>query len=440
MVISSIDLKDGKVVQLKNGKDKVLERTNADQIINEFNKYGETAVIDLDAALGNIQTDEKGKSSTVNTELLKSLLRKGNVRVGGGIKTVKQAKELISLGAEKVIIGSFAWANEEQRAQGKILNTEFLQELVDTIGKQRVIISVDSIDGIIAVKGWTETIGIPLIEGAKEAEKFASELLFTCVEKEGCMQGTDTVRVKELRNAVSCRLVVAGGVSSLEEVVELEKLGCDVQLGMALYTEKVYLKDCFIECLNWQKAQEQTAGLIPVIAQSPAGQVLMMGYANKEAFEKTFASGKLTFWSRSRNVLWTKGETSGNFLEVVKLRADCDRDTVLATVIPHGPSCHTGSWTCFTSEADAESTMDRLYDVIAQRFANPKPGSYTATLDDELVREKVEEEAEEVCEAENHDEVVWECADLLYFLNVLMYKEGVTWKDVLQELDRRHKK
>ena len=84
--------------------------------------------------------------------------------------------------------------------------------------------------------------------------------------------------------------------------------------------------------------------------------------------------------------------------------------------------------------------MDRLYDVIAQRFANPKPGSYTATLDDELVREKVEEEAEEVCEAENHDEVVWECADLLYFLNVLMYKEGVTWKEVLQELDRRHKK
>jgi phosphoribosyl-ATP pyrophosphohydrolase/phosphoribosyl-AMP cyclohydrolase len=84
--------------------------------------------------------------------------------------------------------------------------------------------------------------------------------------------------------------------------------------------------------------------------------------------------------------------------------------------------------------------MDRLYDVIAQRFANPKPGSYTATLDDELVREKVEEEDEEVCEAENHDEDDWECADLLYFLNVLMYKEGVTWKEVLQELDRRHKK
>ena len=92
MVISSIDLKDGKVVQLKNGKDKILERDNADQIIGEFDKYGETAVIDLDAALGNIHTDEKGKVSTANTEILKSLLHKSNVRVGGGIKTVKQAK------------------------------------------------------------------------------------------------------------------------------------------------------------------------------------------------------------------------------------------------------------------------------------------------------------------------------------------------------------
>ena len=237
MVISSIDLKDGKVVQLKNGKDKVLERDNADELIKDFDKYGETAVIDLDAALGNIQTDEKGKVTTANTQILKSLLHKSNVRVGGGIKSVKQAKELISLGAEKVIIGSYAWASSEDRKNGKILNTEFLDELTQAIGKQRIIISVDAINGDIAIKGWTETVGIPLIEGAKEAEKYASELLFTCVEKEGCMQGTDMNLVKELRKAVSCRLVVAGGVSSLEEVIELESLGCDVQMGMALYTE-----------------------------------------------------------------------------------------------------------------------------------------------------------------------------------------------------------
>lgn len=431
MVISSIDLKGGHVVQLKNGKDLVLQRDDADSLISEFNKYGEVAVIDLDAALGN--TDEKG--NTANTELLKSLLRKGNVRVGGGIRTVKKARELISLGAEKVIIGSAAW-NLDRKNGGSILNTEFLDELASSIGKQRIIISVDAINGKIAVKGWAETADISLIEGAREAEKYASELLFTCVEKEGCMQGTDMEMVKQLRDSVKCRVVAAGGVNSLEQIVQLEKLHCDVQLGMALYTGAVNLKESFINCIDWEK----TNGMVPIIAQSPAGEVLMMGYSNKEALEKTFVLGKLTFFSRTRNTLWTKGETSGHFLELVKMRADCDRDTILATVIPHGGVCHTGSFNCFSSEADEKSSMERLYGTIAERFANPRPGSYTATLNDKRVREKIMEEAEELTEAEGKDEVIWEAADLLYFASVLMYKEGVTWQDVYNELDRRHKK
>ena len=432
MVIASIDMKDGHVVQLKNGKDLVLQRDDADALIADFNKYGEVAIIDLDQALRN--TDAKG--NTPNTELLKSLLRKGNVRVGGGIRDVKKAKELISLGAEKVIVGSAAWNADRKADSDPILNAAFLEELVAAIGKQRVIISVDAINGKIALKGWTETANISLIEGAKEAEKYASELLFTCVEKEGCMQGTDMNMCRQLREAVKCRVVAAGGVNSLEQIAELEKLGCDVQLGMALYTGAVSLKDSFMACLDWEK----TDGMIPVIAQSINGEVLMMGYSNKEAVAKTFETGKLTFFSRTRNVLWTKGETSGHFLEVVKMRVDCDRDTILATVIPHGGVCHTGSFTCFGAEPDEKSSMERLYGTISERFDNPRPGSYTATLNDKRVREKVEEEAEEICEAEGKDEVIWEAADLLYFVSVLMYKEGVTWQDVYNELDRRHKK
>ena len=432
MVIASIDMKDGHVVQLKNGKDLVLQRDDADALIADFNKYGEVAIIDLDQALRN--TDAKG--NTPNTELLKSLLRKGNVRVGGGIRDVKKAKELISLGAEKVIVGSAAWNADRKADSDPILNAAFLEELVAAIGKQRVIISVDAINGKIALKGWTETANISLIEGAKEAEKYASELLFTCVEKEGCMQGTDMNMCRQLREAVKCRVVAAGGVNTLEQIAELEKLGCDVQLGMALYTGAVSLKDSFMACLDWEK----TDGMIPVIAQSTNGEVLMMGYSNKEAVAKTFETGKLTFFSRTRNVLWTKGETSGHFLEVVKVRVDCDRDTILATVIPHGGVCHTGSFTCFGAEPDEKSSMERLYGTISERFANPRPGSYTATLNDKRVREKVEEEAEEICEAEGKDEVIWEAADLLYFVSVLMYKEGVTWQDVYNELDRRHKK
>lgn len=431
MVISSIDLKGGHVVQLKNGKELVLQRDDADALIKEFDKYGEVAVIDLDAAMGN--TNPKG--DTVNTPLLKSLLRKGNVRTGGGVRSVKRARELISLGAEKVIIGSSAWKKNPEN-NSDVLNTEFLDELVAAIGKQRVIIGVDALNGKIAVKGWTETIDVPLIEGAKLAEKYCSELLFTCVEKEGCMQGTNLEMAKELRSTVDCRVVVAGGVSSEDEIETLERMHCDVQLGMALYTNKVSLKNAFVRCLDWEK----TSGMIPVIAQDERSrEVLMMGYSNREALEKTFETGKLTFFSRTRNALWTKGETSGHFLDVVKLRADCDRDTILAFVKPNGGACHTGSWTCFSSEPDEKSTLERLYGTIAERFANPKPGSYTATLDSKRVREKVEEEAEEICEADGKDEVIWEAADLLYFVSVLMYKEGVDWQDVCNELDRRHK-
>ena len=429
MVISSIDLKNGHVVQLKNGKELVLQRDDAEDLIRQFDMYGEVAVIDLDAALGNV--DAKG--NTVNTPLLKSLLHHGNVRIGGGIRSVKRAKELVSLGAEKVIIGSAAWKSNPVEGES-VLNEEFLNQLISAIGKDRIIISVDAINGKIAVKGWTETVNIPLVEGAKQAQKFCSELLFTCVEKEGCMQGTNMDYVKQVRDAVSCRVVAAGGVSSVEEIAALEKIHCDVQLGMALYTGKVSLNDAFVACMDFEKSP-----LIPVIAQSVNGEVLMQAYANKESLLKTFDCKKLTFYSRSRKELWTKGETSGNFLEVVRLRADCDRDCILATVIPVGPSCHTGSWTCFKTAPDEASTMGRLYNVIADRFANPKPGSYTATLDAKRVREKVEEEAEELCEADGKDEVIWEAADLLYFVNVLMYKEGVTWKDVFDELDRRHK-
>ena len=144
MVIASIDLKNGHVVQLKNGKELVLQRDDADALISQFDMYGEVAVIDLDAALGNV--DAKG--NTVNTPLLKSLLHHGNVRTGGGIRSVKRARELISLGAEKVIIGSSAWKSNPQPGES-VLNEDFLNELAAAIGKDRIIISVDAINGKI---------------------------------------------------------------------------------------------------------------------------------------------------------------------------------------------------------------------------------------------------------------------------------------------------
>jgi phosphoribosyl-ATP pyrophosphohydrolase/phosphoribosyl-AMP cyclohydrolase len=164
----------------------------------------------------------------------------------------------------------------------------------------------------------------------------------------------------------------------------------------------------------------------------------MTGFTDREALAETFSRGRLCFHSRTRNRLWMKGETSGHTLDLIRLRADCDRDALLAVVEARGPVCHTGSYSCF--ETGREYTWQYLQSIIADRFANPIPGSYTASLDDKLVREKIMEEAEEVCTAGTHGEKVWEAADLLFFLTVLMTRENVSVREVLDELDRRHKK
>jgi phosphoribosyl-ATP pyrophosphohydrolase/phosphoribosyl-AMP cyclohydrolase len=444
MVIASIDIQGGKVVQLRQGSEPVLERDNAAALAEEFDRYGEVAVIDLDAAMG------RGN----NLEMIKPLLRKAECRVGGGIRTPEQARELVSLGAAKIIVGSMAFRDPAKTGGGFGVNAAFLERMAKTIGRERLVVAIDARktgadDGAgngyeITVDGWKTPTGLPLIESAKAVEAFAGDLLFTCVDREGTMTGLDTAPVRALRGAVSCRITAAGGVSSVEEIAALAEPGaeagngCDVQLGMALYTGKVGLADAFAASLNWKKAAETSCGLIPVTAQSVDGQVLMAGYADREAVAESFKRGRLCFHSRSRNRLWMKGETSGNTLTLRRLRADCDRDALLAIVEPAGPVCHTGDWSCFGVRR--RYTWEYLQSVIAERFRKPVPGSYTATLDDELVREKVAEEAAEVCAAKTHDEVVWEAADLLYFTTALMTREGVTVEEVLAELDRRHKK
>ncbi|GHV21386.1 1-(5-phosphoribosyl)-5-((5-phosphoribosylamino)methylideneamino)imidazole-4-carboxamide isomerase [Spirochaetia bacterium] len=233
MIISSIDIQGGKVVQLRQGRELVLQRDDPAALAAEFNRYGEVAVIDLDAAMGNHP----------NTEMITPLLHTAECRVGGGIKTVEQAALLVSLGAKKIIVGSAAF----RTYGGFALNTEFLKALSEKIGRQRIIIAVDAKDGYIVADGWKTSTGLPLVETAKRAAEYAGELLFTCVEREGTMTGINLDAVKELRAAagMECLITVAGGVATLDEVKLIAKLGCDVQLGMALYTGKINLADGF---------------------------------------------------------------------------------------------------------------------------------------------------------------------------------------------------
>jgi phosphoribosyl-ATP pyrophosphatase (EC 3.6.1.31)/phosphoribosyl-AMP cyclohydrolase (EC 3.5.4.19) len=188
-------------------------------------------------------------------------------------------------------------------------------------------------------------------------------------------------------------------------------------------------------------------GLIPAIIQDNlTSKVLMLGFMNKEAYEKTAATGQVTFFSRTKNRLWTKGEESGNFLNVVSIKEDCDKDTLLIKVNPVGPVCHTGSDTCWNEE-NTEDIMFLKYlqDFICKRHEEMPEKSYTTSLFNSGVNrmaQKVGEEAvETVIEATNgtNDRLIYEASDLIYHLIVLLTSKGYRIEDLARELKKRHK-
>ena len=186
-------------------------------------------------------------------------------------------------------------------------------------------------------------------------------------------------------------------------------------------------------------------GLVPAIIQDAvSNKVLMLGYMNQEALEKTLNEQRVTFFSRSKNRLWTKGETSGNFLDLVDIKVDCDKDTLLIKVHPHGPACHTGADTCFEESNKGDDFLFHLQNVIQDRKTNPKEESYTTKLFQRginKIAQKVGEEAVElIIEAKDDDKSLFmgEAADLLYHFLVLLSAKGYELEEVLQVLRKRH--
>ena len=197
-----------------------------------------------------------------------------------------------------------------------------------------------------------------------------------------------------------------------------------------------------IQKLNFDKTQ----GLIPCIVQDvETNRVLMLGYMNQEALEKTLSEKKLTFYSRSKQRLWTKGETSGNYLHFIEAKMDCDNDTLLFKVNPDGPTCHTGSDTCF-NEANEFSGLEFLERIIQERKNKPKSGSYTNQLLDSginKVAQKVGEEAVElIIEAKDNNQELFlnEAADLMYHYLVLLTAKGYKLEEVISVLKKRYVK
>lgn len=200
-----------------------------------------------------------------------------------------------------------------------------------------------------------------------------------------------------------------------------------------------------VDRLDWAKGD----GLLPAIVQDVgSGKVLMLGFMNREALQKTLDDQRVTFFSRTKNRLWTKGETSGHFLHVASIVADCNRDTLLITAYPHGPACHTGTRSCFGDEVallpDRFAFLIKLGSVIAQRINDKPEGSYTARLWSQgrtRMAQKVGEESVEVALAavtQDDGRLISESADLLFHLALLLESRGLSLVEVVKELERRH--
>ena len=437
MIVPSIDLMDGRAVQLVQGRRKVLDAGDPRPIAERFGRVGEVAVVDLDAALG------RGSNAAVMEELCGL----APCRVGGGIRDRDGALRWLDRGARKVVLGTAA-----------------VPEVLEGLPRDRVVAALDAWEGEVVVKGWTERTGRTVLDGMRELRGLAGGFLVTFVEGEGKESGFPRDRIGTLVEAAGdARLTVAGGITTPEEVAWLDAARADAQVGMALYRGTLGLADAFTAPLR----SERQDGLWPTVVADDRGAALGLVWSSLESVRVAIDEGRGVYHSRSRG-LWRKGSSSGATQELLRIEPDCDRDALRFTVGQRGAGfCHRGEWTCF---GPAEG-LRRLERTVRSRRARAVPGSLTRRLLDNpaFLRGKLVEEAGELgdavaalrdaegasegaatvpdaasadpARAEVGDvgtaQVVEEAADVMYFLTVALESAGVDLAAVERELDRR---
>ena len=226
MIIPCIDLMDGKVVQLVQGREKVLEASSPDEMLQSFAGFPTIQVIDLNAAIGTGSNDG----------LMDHLAKVAVIRAGGGVRTVARAQYLVAQGVHRVIVGTAAFTSNGP-------DFRFLDELRTGVDRTRVTIALDSKDGQIVVKGWREATDIAALDVIGQLEPYCSGFLCTYVDKEGMMQGTDLAWFERLRSATDNEVIAAGGITSMEDVKTLTSMHVDCAIGMAIYTGRLSLDE-----------------------------------------------------------------------------------------------------------------------------------------------------------------------------------------------------
>jgi phosphoribosyl-ATP pyrophosphohydrolase/phosphoribosyl-AMP cyclohydrolase len=322
---------------------------------------------------------------------------------GGRVRRLEDVKKYLYAGASTVFMDM---SREDNRA--------LIKEAADRFGKEKLLAF------------YPEKAAFAAIDDV--------EMCFACCGKD------------ELENVLSSGKL-HGAVVTLHEA----EMDLPMELKQRLKAAGIPT-DTFESTVKWSDFKLNSDGLIPVIVQDyKTHEVLMMAYMNEEAFEATLRGGRMTYYSRSRECLWLKGETSGHFQYVKSLKIDCDNDTILATVKQIGAACHTGNRSCFfTTLAEKEykatnplEVFEHEYQVIVDRKEHPKEGSYTNYLFDkgiDKILKKLGEEATEiVIAAKNPDpeEVKYEISDFLYHMMVLMVEKGVTWEEIIEEVANR---
>ncbi|HEY9030104.1 MAG TPA: phosphoribosyl-AMP cyclohydrolase [Kangiella sp.] len=410
MLIPSIDLLDGKAVQLQQGdaSRKIVEKDNLFELLEEFSLFGEVAIIDLNAALG------KGDNKT----LIKQLIKKFPCRVGGGIRDYDTARDYLASGAKKIILGTCC-----------------REDFVKKLPKSQLIFAIDAKGDDWVTHGWQSSSNNKVAAMIAELQQNCSEFLYTQVEKEGMMQGIDRERIEQVIKQSKIPVTVAGGITDLDDIKYINKLGANSQLGMSIYTGKLKLDEAVIACLDFEKAP-----LIPTIVQDvETNKVLMLAYSNQESLEASIGKRAGVYFSRSRNELWEKGLTSGNKQQLVNVDYDCDGDTLLFKVRQTGNACHFERYSCFAGQS-ASFELDTLDRIFEQRMQNQGIKTFSQKLlaSDALQQEKLREECEELIEADEQGEVRWEAADLIFFALARAKSKGVSSSDIINELGARN--
>ncbi len=408
MIVPSIDIMGGRAVQLRRGQEFVLDGGDPLARLEEFSVAGEVAVVDLDAAFG------RGS----NAELIRDLVRRAPCRVGGGIRDLDSARRWLDAGAVQIMIGTAA-----------------TPEFCGALPRERVVAAVDAKRGEVVVEGWRKETGVPVLERVRALAPVVGGFLFTQVEREGAMGGFDRPAVEAVVGAAGgARVTAAGGITTAADIAELDRMGADSQVGMALYTGNLALGEAVAAPLT----KPLRGDVWPTVVCDEAGRTLGLVWSTRESLARAVSERLGIYWSRSRQSLWVKGETSGNAQQLVRVDLDCDRDALRFTVRQSGAGfCHLNRRSCWPTEFDL-SDLER---TLADRMARPIAESGTARLlaDPGLLGEKLREEADELADAETTGDVVRETADVFYMALVALARGGGTLADVRAELARRHR-